>query len=351
MNVVICSGGTGGHMFPACALHGAFVKKGHNSIIVTDSRGDVFCSDISKKIVIPTVRFSFKRVYEVIMCECRTFFEFYRLWKKDKPDVIIGFGGILTIVPMLVAKIFGAKLILYEQNAVIGRANKFLSKVSNYRLSHFDCHKGWMRMASPVRKEFLNATKYVYEDKLNILVIGGSQGAKSFSSILPCALSELSLYDRSKIEITQQVNDQQIRGLQNAYEKIGLRAHLRNFISNVAEVMSNSQLIICRAGASTLTELAAIGRPAILIPYPKAADNHQYFNALYFKNKRAAWIFNETKDNIKELSDTIYQILHNKELLKIAASNIIDRSINNATECFVRFVESVKFGDEVMRNE
>jgi UDP-N-acetylglucosamine--N-acetylmuramyl-(pentapeptide) pyrophosphoryl-undecaprenol N-acetylglucosamine transferase len=261
------------------------------------------------------------------------------MWILEHPDVIIGFGGVFTVIPILVAKFFGSKIVVYEQNSVLGKANKFLEGYTDLKVSTFRLDESWIIVSPIVRDEFVknSVRKYECDGNIKILVIGGSQGAASFSQILPRALATLTPEERKNIEIIQQANDYD--ELKLIYEGIGVKATLERFLHQVAEIMSTSQLVICRSGASTLSELSATGRPAILIPYPDATDNHQLHNALHYKSKKAAWVLEE-KDGIeKELGKILRQILENRELLRKASSHIIDPTIRNAAGCFVELVE------------
>jgi len=341
--VIVCSGGTGGHMFPACALLEAIKQSGHHTHMITDTRGNTFCDSIEDKTVVNTVRISIKTIPHAAIGFCRIVLKFFKLWKSDHPDIIIGFGGLFTVAPIIVAKILGAKVVIYEQNSIVGKANRLLEKISDLKLSTFKIDLSWKLIAPPVRKEFLSAKRVPYpcDGKIKIVVIGGSQGALSFSQIVPNALSLIDENQRKNIELVQQVSVGSISELQQKYQQIGVQAKLLNFVHNIAEEMASAQLVICRSGASTLAELSALGRPAILIPYPKAAENHQFHNAMYYKNKNAAWIVQENKNTEKELSEIIISILNNRELLKTAASNMINELIGNSTDTFVDFIEKL----------
>lgn len=346
MKVSICSGGTGGHIFPACALFESLKQRGHIVNIVTDTRGERFCTDISQKTVISTIRFDLVNAVDALKKSFQAAKKLATMWWNDRPDIIIGFGGVFTTIPTLIGKILGAKIIIYEQNAVIGRANKLLAHIADYKLSNFAVSYRWYRMASPVRKEFIQKAGTPYNadsEKLRIMVIGGSQGAISFAQIMPRALNKIGKKQRINIEIVQQVRDEKIESLQKKYDKMGVKAELTEFVQNAAEEMAKCQLVICRAGASTLTELATLGRPAILIPYPSAAENHQYYNALYYQNKKAAWIVPEGEGIEQRLADLIINLLEHRELLKSAASNMISESVNDSTEIFADFIEK-KYG-------
>ncbi|GHU11254.1 UDP-N-acetylglucosamine--N-acetylmuramyl-(pentapeptide) pyrophosphoryl-undecaprenol N-acetylglucosamine transferase [Alphaproteobacteria bacterium] len=333
-------------MFPACALF-CMLKKGNHSVsMITDTRGDIFCNHIQDKIIIKTIRMSRKKAIHAIWGFVRMFWKFLRRWFKNSPDVIVGFGGMFTVIPILVAKCLGSKVVIYEQNSVLGKANRLLSHFSNLNASFFDLGNGWKRVQSPVRGEFvkLRDVPYTCDENIKIVVIGGSQGARSFSEIIPAALEKLDPDQRKSIEIMQQVSDEMRRDLEDRYHKLGVKYTLMGFVHNIAEEMSNSQLVICRSGASTLAELSTIGRPAILIPYPHATDNHQVFNAAYYVKNQAAWMVEEKDGIVEKLSSIISGILSDRELLKFTASNMINNSMSDSSGSFVKLIESCYAG-------
>lgn len=343
LNIAICSGGTGGHMFPACALFESLKMRGHSVSMITDTRGDRFCNAINEgdKVVVKTIRFSIRNIFGMVFDLIGIARKFFGLWKNNRPDIIVGFGSLFTIVPILIGKLFGSKIIVYEQNSILGRANKFLACFADFKVSTFAIDEKWQQLPSPVRKEFVKAinSEYKCDDRIKIVIIGGSQGAVSFSFIIPNALSLISPELRQDIDIVQQVSSAKIDGLRSAYKKIGVNARLLDFVHNVAEEMSSAQLIISRSGASTLAELSTLGRPAILIPYPLASDNHQYYNAVCYKNRKAAWIVEENENIEHKLSSIIINLLNNRQLLKDAASNMINELGDKSTEIFADFVE------------
>ncbi|MDR2682213.1 MAG: UDP-N-acetylglucosamine--N-acetylmuramyl-(pentapeptide) pyrophosphoryl-undecaprenol N-acetylglucosamine transferase [Holosporaceae bacterium] len=341
MKVAICSGGTGGHMFPACALLSALEKNGHTVSLITDTRGNVFCPDVCNKIILETIRLSLKKIPMIIGEFTNSSLKIFRTWRKNRPDVVVGFGGMFTLIPILVAKCLGAKVVLYEQNSVIGKANRLLCRISDLNLSFFDHGDEWKRIPSPVRKEFekFRDIPYVCDENIKIVVIGGSQGAKSFSRIIPGALERLDPLIRKNIEIIQQVDEKNHKILEERYRNLGIKFTLKNFIHNMADEISNSQLVICRSGASTLAELSTMGRPAILIPYPSATDNHQLLNAMHYIKNQAAWMLPEENEIEEKLFLIINEILSNRELLKSAASNMMNSSTSDSTQLFVQLIE------------
>lgn len=330
-------------MFPACALFELLKQRGHLVHMITDARGDRFCSDIGEKIVIKTIRFSLKWSLKIIPAMISAAYKFFKLWKEkeNRPDIIIGFGGVFTVIPIFIGRILGAKIVVYEQNSVVGRANNLLASIADFKVATFAIDEEWRQLPSPVRKEFIDAanSNYKCDGRLKIVIIGGSQGAVSFSGIIPRALSMISEDLRQNIDIVQQVSSAKLDDLRIEYQKLGVNARLLDFVHDVAKEMSEAQLIICRSGASTLAELSTLGRPAILIPYPLASDNHQFYNAMCYRHRKAAWIVEEDENIEKELSKIIINLLNHRELLKEAASHMINKLGSRSTEIFADFVE------------
>jgi UDP-N-acetylglucosamine--N-acetylmuramyl-(pentapeptide) pyrophosphoryl-undecaprenol N-acetylglucosamine transferase len=176
---------------------------------------------------------------------------------------------------------------------------------------------------------------------MKIVVIGGSQGARSFSQIIPDAIGRLDEAKRQKLEIIQQVKSEEQAQLEKFYGAIGVKFTGKHFLYNIAEIMANAQLVICRSGASTLAELSTLGRPAILIPYPEATDNHQFLNAADYVKKNAAWLVEEQSDAAEKISSILEKVLDDRELLKSAASNMINRHMANANDLFVEILEDI----------
>jgi UDP-N-acetylglucosamine--N-acetylmuramyl-(pentapeptide) pyrophosphoryl-undecaprenol N-acetylglucosamine transferase len=328
-------------MFPACALFYATLRRGYDVSLVTDDRGDVFCNDITAKVVLKTLRFSPGNFPKTVFYLFRVFCKFLKFWLLKRPAVVIGFGGSFTIVPLLTAKILRSKIVIYEQNAVLGRANRFLERFADLKLTSFELGDDWVQAPAPVREDFLQQRPYECAGALRILIIGGSQGAASLLSIIPGAMETLTLTERQDLEIIQQTANGGIDDLKKIYDGLRVKSTLKPFLHCVAEEMLMSQLVICRSGASTLSELAATGRPAILIPYPRAADNHQLHNALSYKNRKAAWVLEEKDGVAVELGQILREILQNRELLKKASFHMMNGSSHRATDRFVELIERI----------
>jgi len=341
MKISICAGGTGGHMFPASALFWAMQSKGHDVTLITDTRGEQFCQNISRKVILDTVRFSKINLVSNLFCLSKLFLKFIKMWKAESPDIVVGFGGSFTLAPLISAKMFGAKVVICEQNIVVGKANSLLSHVANLKLSAFNIDHTWKQIAMPVRQEFSMFSKeYNCNDKIKILVIGGSQGANSFGQIIPDALLKLDDESRKDIEIIQQVGHGNALEIKQKYDNIGVKSTLLQFVDNVAEVMADCQLVICRSGASTLSELVEMGRPAVLIPYPLATNDHQYRNAMYYGNKNAAWVIKEDENSAARLALVLNDVIRDRIKLKDVAKNIKSTKINCTVDDVIKIIEN-----------
>lgn len=350
-------------MFPACALMEELTSIGHQVFMITDERGNNFCDKIKEKIVLKTMKFDFSYIFQIenkgelffqlifsliafIIAFFMILFPTIGLFCRRKPDVIISFGGLFTVIPSIIARLFGAKLIIYEQNSVIGKANRLLSYIANMKLCTLMKEKdNWKYVPSPVRKEFMdlkNKTRNYDRERLRITVIGGSQGAASFASLIPNALEKLSKTYRNKIYVVQQVGYQDFSSLKSRYEKMGIDAKLITFIHNIAEEMAESDLAICRSGASTIAELFTLNLPAIFIPYPHATDDHQYLNALYCKEKVGSWVVKESNRPEEAIYAIIKQIFSDDNLLYQRTREIkLHHSKINFVNIFDNFIHQV----------
>ena len=223
-----------------------------------------------------------------------------RLFKQIRPRAVIGFGGYPTVPPVLAASQLGVPVILHEGNAVIGRANRYLADRAEVIAKGFEVLGGvpgnmaakTRLTGNPVRPMVIEAAQAAFPDysdgKLRVLVTGGSQGARIFSDIVPAAIELLPPEARRKLHITQQARAEDEERVRETYERLGVDAEIRSFFADLPYRIAQSHLIVARAGASTVSELAVIGRPAILVPLPGAIDQDQAANAEQFAASGAA---------------------------------------------------------------
>ena len=349
--VVICAGGTGGHVFPALELCKQLTAAGYRSVLLTDLRGRRFCenTDVPYQ-VIPEVSSGLKSLARSIINSLRISIVLTLSWKNSPPVALVGFGGIITILPLLIAKMLKIPVIVHEQNSILGKANRLLAKLGCSVTSNF-CIANTKQIATPVRQEVQNVAASVYEPLRNgrfvITIVGGSQGASIFTRIIPLAIEMLPMKTRKNLTIIQQADYENIDRLSKMYEMLEVRSKVVNFIHDVANVFVNSSLVICRAGASTLNELATIGRPAILIPYPHAADNHQMKNAEKMEDIGAAWVIEEKSLTPKMLATKIEDFIYSKDQISLTAVNMLrSRHPQANTELMKYVINEINGGEK-----
>ena len=296
MNFVLAAGGTGGHMIPAHALAAELKKRGHGVLLITDDRGARFPAlfeGISVHIL-PAGRLGggpvgWLRAFRSVAKGRR---EAKKLYSEHRPDAVVGFGGYPAVPSLLAATAKGIPTILHEKNAVLGRANRFLAgdaEVIATAYSRVERVKGRNRkkvvlVGNPVRAEIarLGEQPFPAFDEFapfKILVTGGSQGASILSKVVPEGLGMLSPSLRLRLQVMQQCRPNDIEAVRATYSSLGIPAEVMTYIEDMAGKLGEAHLFIGRAGASTVAELTAAGRPAILIPYPSATDDHQTANA------------------------------------------------------------------------
>lgn len=335
--VVLAAGGTGGHMFPAQALARELVARGSRVILITDRRGGGFGAELDR---VETLRIraagiagrglrgKIKGAIDLGL----GYLQARGHLRRIRPGTVVGFGGYASVPTVMAAAHLGARVLLHEQNAVIGRANRLLASRAEAIATSFDRPRGLSpafdpKMATtgnPVRPEIAAIGETPYptpgpDDTLHLLVTGGSQGAQAFNDVVPAAIALLPERLRARIEISQQVRGDVIGQVEAAYRRCGVTAHLAGFFDDVPERLARAHLVICRAGASTVAELAAAGRPAILVPYPHATDDHQTDNGRALADAGAAWLLPEPSLTAQGLSERLESLLCAPALLGRAA--------------------------------
>ena len=214
--------------------------------------------------------------------------------RRVKPDVVLGLGGYITFPGGMMGVLLGKPLVLHEQNSVAGLANKVLAGVADRIFTAFpDVFKKGRWVGNPLRTDFLcmpdPATRFAGRSgPLKVLVLGGSLGAKTLNDIVPKALALMAVESRPLV--THQSGQKNIEALRANYSAAGMQAELKPFIDNIAQALAETDLVICRAGASTVTEIAAVGVAAVFVPFPAAVDDHQTTNAKFLVDQGGGWI-------------------------------------------------------------
>ena len=295
--IVVTAGGTGGHLFPAFALSEELGRRGYVVDLMTDMRGESYGQDFPARqtVRVPAATLTSRSPYAA----ARTAWTLMRgiraarkALEEIRPLMVAGFGGYPTFPPIFAAHRLSIPTLLHEQNAVMGRANRMLAKkVTGIALSFPRVDKLPPEALSkarftgnPVRNAVLALAETPYrapgpDGPFPLLVFGGSQGARYFSDTVPVALSLLRDDLRARLAVVQQCRPEDVERVRSAYAAAGIHCELGTFFKNLPDLMAMSALVIARAGASTVSELAVLGRPSILVPLPHAVDNDQLANA------------------------------------------------------------------------
>ncbi len=302
--IFLVTGGTGGHFFPALAV--AQKDKKNKFIFIIDKRVEknlknsnynffiVSSSKVEKKILMVPIFF-----FKII----KGLFKSIYLILKFKPVLIVGFGGYTSIPTVLAGKLLNVKILIHEQNALMGRTNRILSKLSYKTAISFPktkfANRDSILTGIPLRHF---KKKKVIGIKKRILICGGSQGAKIFSKIVPDILSYLPQKVKKKIVIIQQTRIEDKNNLSLKYKKMEIDYILKSFFDDIQNQIYNSDIIFARCGSSTLAEIEDCKKSAFLFPLPGSLDNHQFLNAIEYKKKNNCEIFDERNINYPEIS-------------------------------------------------
>ena len=331
--ILLAAGGTGGHMCPAEALARALIARGRRVILVTDRRGRGFgdrlpAVEVFRITAAGLAGGSLLGRARGIAQLLRGYLQARRLVIRLRPTLVVGFGGYASVPTVYAAQRAGVATLLHEQNAVLGRANRMLAAQARAVATSFPetaaLGKATPRLTgNPVRPAIaaLAAEPYpAIDGSLRLLVLGGSQGARVFARLIPAALEALAAERRRRIAIAQQCRPEDLEQVRSAYAALGQPAELADFFSDVAERLAVAHLVISRSGASTVAELAAAGRPAILLPYPHATDDHQTANAAAFAGTGAGWLMPEAEASPERLAQRLAMLLDDPAALTDAAA-------------------------------
>ncbi|HET6378946.1 MAG TPA: undecaprenyldiphospho-muramoylpentapeptide beta-N-acetylglucosaminyltransferase [Methylocella sp.] len=304
---VVAAGGTGGHLFPAAALAQALSDRGIAVDLVTDERALKYGGDFPARAIhrIASASPSGGNIFsrgQAVLTLLRGTLAARRLFKTIRPGAVIGFGGYPAVPPVLAASQLGVPTLLHESNAVMGRANRFLASRADVIAKGFESLGGLPKAlaakavltGNPVRPMVIEAARIPFPDfadgRLRLLITGGSQGARVFSDIVPAAIALLPAAAQQKLVIVQQARGEDEERVRAAYGALSIAAEVKPFFPDLPLRMAQAHLVIARAGASTVSELAVIGRPAILVPLPHALDQDQAANAKEFALTGAATV-------------------------------------------------------------
>ena len=322
-NILISTGGTGGHVIPATILH-EHLKNNFNVYMTSDDRGIQFLDKNKYNIEIINVpkisKNFFLLPFQILFLLILTFKSFFLL-KRKKIEILISTGGYMSLPLCMASKVLKLKLFLFEPNIVLGKSNKiFINSCKKIFCYSNDVKKFPNKFKKKIlliptllRKEFYS-TKVVdnnIDKEINLLIIGGSQGAKLFDTVIKDSVIELS--KKYKLKIFHQTNFSNYNNLKNFYLQKKIENELFDFNENIINFMGRSNICITRAGASTLAELIFLNIPHIAIPLPIAKDNHQSENAYFYQQLGCNWVLNQHEIINTKLIDKLVHIIENKE--------------------------------------
>lgn len=314
--IAITTGGTGGHVFPAYALAEELTERGHKVFFITDDRCETNFGYLLKNYdyeVVPaaTPTGSFKNKIKSAIKIARGVMKAGSILYDKRPDVVVGFGGYPSFPAMFAATNRNIPTIMHEQNAYMGKTNLYFAEkvdaiaTSFHRVSNlsYDLRRKVTNIGNPVRKEILalRHRRYRYprdDETINLLILGGSQGASVFKEVITEVIPLLLPEIRERLYITQQCRPGEEDIITKFYKEANIPHEVAPFFYNVPELLANAHVLFARAGASTVAEATIVGIPTIYVPYPHAAEDHQTKNALAIAEMDGGWIFSEDEFNM-----------------------------------------------------
>ncbi|MBT5110604.1 MAG: undecaprenyldiphospho-muramoylpentapeptide beta-N-acetylglucosaminyltransferase [Rhodospirillaceae bacterium] len=375
--IVLSSGGTGGHVFPAQALAQELATRGFRLALVTDRRGETYgptpigssadeatadspLADLDTYFIKAAGVSGRGPVAKLVAVSKLIvgYFQARRLLRDLSPAVVVGFGGYPTVPTLLAASHLGIKTVIHEQNAVLGRANRLLApkatriatafKTTTYLRDSDRARNIWT--GNPVRAAIaaLHSLAYPTIDAngpIHLLIVGSSQGASIFGDVAPNALAALPDELRARIRVVQQCRAEDLERVRRVYATAGIDADLRTFFDDIPARIQAAHLLICRAGASTIAEITTAGRPAILTPYPHAIDDHQTVNAARLCDSGGAWMIPNADFNKETLLARLTSLFSMPTTIATAARCAAQLGVPEAASRLADVVAGVTRGD------
>lgn len=354
--VVLSAGGTGGHLFPAEALAAELIRRGHAVVIFTDKRGVAFKS-LGDSADIRTIRAATLKAG--ILPKIRAVWDMgigildaARQLRRLKPAVVVGFGGYPSFPGVFAAQILRLPTVLHEQNAVLGKANVVLAPCAR-RIALSAENTGGIRprdrqktavTGNPVRAHIIDVRDQPYpavEDDIRILITGGSQAATVFGDVVPAAMTKLPATLRQRLDIAHQAPAATVDTVRAAYAQAGVRAEVAPFFADMGARLARCHLFIGRAGASTVTEIAVAGRPAIFVPYPGHKDMQQKHNAETVTGRGGGWLMLQPDFTPAALAERLDALAEDTAQLAAAAAAAKSCGRPDATRQLADLVETV----------
>lgn len=360
--IVLAAGGTGGHLFPAEALAHELIARDWEIHLATDDRATRFTSAFPAKVhVVRSATIAGRNPFSL----AKTFWTLWqgnldsrKLFRALEPKLVAGFGGYPTLPPLYAASGMNVPTLVHEQNAVMGRANKALAARVNAIAGGFLPDRGGpfadktIFTGNPVRPAVLAEVGKPYaasqeHQPFHLLVFGGSQGAQYFSTAVPAAIKLLAPADQTRLVLTQQARPEDEAQVRAAYEALGIKADVAPFFKDMPRRIANAHLVLSRAGASTVSEIAAIGRPAILVPFPHALDHDQAANAAALQAAGGADVINQSELSPERIAAILTSAMNEPERLAFVAEKARSTGKPDATRLLADLAEAIASGQRI----
>ncbi len=356
MRILLAAGGTGGHMFPAQALAEHFKARGADIAMITDARGRKHAGRIPAEPIIEVLAASISprvphKVPGGMLKLARGIGQARQFIRQWKPDVVVGFGGYPAFPALRAAQRLGVPTVLHEQNAVLGRVNRVFAKKASVVASGFDvlqklpAGSNWQAIGNPMRDAIVSASERAYappgdDGPINLLVVGGSLGATLVSETVPAACALLPDDLRARLNVVQQTREGSMKLATDIYQEAGITALCAPFFSEIHTHLSEAHFIVARAGASSVSEIALMGLPSLLVPLGIAMDDHQTVNASALKNRNCADVLPETRFTPEAVKNSLEERLRDSTYLAAASRAALTAARPNATTALAELVQS-----------
>lgn len=359
--ILLSAGGTGGHLFPAEALAHELVGRGWDVHLATDERAERFADRFpGPSHAIRSATIGSKNpvaLGRAFLALWKGFRQASALIERLRPAAVVGFGGYPTLPPVFAATRRGVPTLIHEQNAVMGRANRALASRVSAIAGGFLAADGpyaakIVETGNPVRPAIAEASARPYDapagdGPFRLLVFGGSQGAQFFSEAVPAAIALLEPAVRARLSIVQQARKDDADGVVAAYRRLGVPAEVSPFFADMARRIADAHLVVSRSGASTVSEIAAIGRPAILVPYPHALDHDQAANAAALRAAGGADVHPQADLSPQRLAGLLGALIGAPERLAAMATSARSVGRPQATRLLADLAEAIASGESV----
>ncbi len=355
--VVIAAGGTGGHLFPAAAFAEEMFRRDWRVFLMTDARGrryaEGFPAERIEDVSAASLSANPVTIIPSLIKINRGINEAKRRFAESPPSLVAGFGGYPSFPALMAARAKRVPILIHEQNSVLGRVNRTLATSAKIvacgfeRLDRLPSKAANKRVVgNPVRSPILAVRERPYPEapaggELHLLIIGGSQGARLFGEVIPEAIAKLPQALRSRLKVVHQVRDEQIADAKKVYQGANVSADVAAFFTDMGQRLGAAHLVISRAGASSVTELQVAGRPAILVPFAAAADDHQTANAEGLTSVGAADLFTEAEFEPNALANLLERRLADPHGLAVRAAAARAAAKPEAAKSLADLAESI----------